>query len=254
MMEGGHDHAPTDERRPLYVQIAATLEQRITGGDYAVGALLPTEAELCRSFGVSRYVVRQAIQHLRGLGLVTARKGVGTRVEARTPETRYLHSMRSLDEILQYAQETRLEVVASEERVARGDLATALGCRSGRRWLKIDGIRYDRRDDRPICLSEVYVDEAFAEVVDDIPEARTPIWAMIERRFGETLLEVEQVIESTVLDESQAGTFALAAGAPALRIIRRYFATGRRLIEVSINLHPADRFSYAMTIRRDHKS
>jgi hypothetical protein len=34
-------------------------------------------------------------------------------------------------------------------------------------------------------------------------------------------------------------------------VIRRYYATGRRLIELSINLHPANRFNYMMRINRD---
>ncbi len=37
---------------------------------------------------------------------------------------------------------------------------------------------------------------------------------------------------------------------PALLITRRYFAPGGRLIELSTSLHPAERFRYAMTLRR----
>ena len=61
----------------------------------------------------------------------------------------------------------------------------------------------------------------------------------------------EQQIEGAVLTEDVARRLGARAGDPALRLTRHYFVTGRRLIEMSISLHPADRFSYAMTIMRD---
>ncbi|WP_367998338.1 FadR/GntR family transcriptional regulator [Cobetia marina] len=56
------------------------LERRITSGDVSVGSKLPTEGELCDAFGVSRTVIREAITHLKSLGLVETRRGVGTTV------------------------------------------------------------------------------------------------------------------------------------------------------------------------------
>ncbi|MBN9264346.1 MAG: UTRA domain-containing protein [Hyphomicrobium sp.] len=77
------------------------------------------------------------------------------------------------------------------------------------------------------------------------------IWEMIERRSGETLVEVEQQIDAVTLDREHAHLLEVAEGTPALRVIRRYYVTGRRLVELSINLHPANRFSYNMRIKRD---
>lgn len=238
-------------RQPLYARVALALSARIEAGDHPVGSLLPTETELQRRFGVSRYVVRQAIQHLRSAGLVSARKGVGTKVEARAASERYLYSMRSLDDILQYASATRLEVAEQTSLIVGRGLALALGCRPGRRFVRIVGVRFAALGGPPICHSEVYVDTAFEAITSEIGAARTAIWALIESRFGERLSEVEQSIEAVTLEGEMAGLLAARTGAPALRITRRYFAAGRRLIEVSISIHPADRFSYAMTIKRD---
>lgn len=64
----------------LSLHVADQLETQITGGDISVGQKLPTENQLCQSFGVSRTVVREAIAHLKSLGLVETRRGVGTTV------------------------------------------------------------------------------------------------------------------------------------------------------------------------------
>ena len=66
---------------PLYLQVARAIEQRICSGALAVGSLLPVETDLAKMFGVSRQTVRHAIAHLRDRGMLSARKGVGTRVE-----------------------------------------------------------------------------------------------------------------------------------------------------------------------------
>lgn len=237
--------------QPLYVQLAQTIGERIASGTYPVGSLLPTEAELGVAFGVSRYTVRQAIQHLRAQGLVSARKGVGTRVETESGETNYKQSIRSLGELLQYATETRLDVTSVEEVEARGRLAELLGSRPKKPWLRVAGVRHGADGEPPHCFNEVIIDGAYRSLADEASTLRTAIWSLIEQRFGETVIEVEQEIEATVLDDEMARMLAAEPGAPALRFTRRYYVTGRRLVEMSISTHPADRFTYRMTIRRE---
>lgn len=253
-IRGGADslrRSEGDGTLPLYVRLAQTIGDRIANGAYPVGSLLPTEAELGLSFGVSRYTVRQAILHLRNQGLVSARKGVGTRVQSVSAEPSYRQSMRSLGELLQYATETRFDVEAIEDVVVRGALAETLGCRPKKPWVRIAGVRHGDSDELPHCFIELYIDEAYRALVDEPGTLRTAIWSLIEQRYGETIIEVDQEIEAMVLDEEMARLLKAEAGAPALKFTRRYYVTGRRLVELSINVHPADRFSYKMTIRRE---
>ncbi len=238
-------------RQPLYVQIAATLAAQISEGTHPVGSLLPTEAELQQQFHVSRYVVRQAIQHLRSMGLVTARKGVGTRVEARQAAARFLLTMHSVGDIRQYASGMRLEILEVDETVLRGSKAALIGARPGRRFLRITGVRRRDRDNKPVSHAEIFIDEAFSGIKAEIPTVGTAIWEMIERQSGETLVEVEQQIDAVTLNGEHARLLDVTDGTPALRVIRRYYVTGRRLVELSINLHPGNRFSYNMRIKRD---
>jgi DNA-binding FadR family transcriptional regulator len=44
---------------------------------YLPGEKIPTETDLCREYGVSRTVVREAIASLRADGLLTSRQGIG---------------------------------------------------------------------------------------------------------------------------------------------------------------------------------
>lgn len=250
MASVGLKRSGSDSGRPLYVQLATVLGERIASGAYPIGDLLPTEAELGKSFGVSRYTVRQAIQHLRTQGLVSARKGVGTRVDATAPDPSYTHAVHSLEDIIQYARETVLDVADIDEVGVRGPMAVELGCRPGKRWLRARGVRYSMPDRLPVCCNEIWIDAAYSEVKPDIGKARTAICALIENHYGETIIEIEQQITATTLTQVQAEQLEARPGDPALTITRRYFVTGRRLIELAYSVHPADRFTYTMTIRR----
>ncbi|GAA5174962.1 hypothetical protein GCM10023321_79940 [Pseudonocardia eucalypti] len=62
---------------PRYRQIAAEVRDAIESGQFAVGLLLPSEAELTGRFGVSRATVRQALDVLERDGLIETRPGKG---------------------------------------------------------------------------------------------------------------------------------------------------------------------------------
>lgn len=64
------------ERRSA--QIAGQLEQEILAGKLPSGERLPSEEKLCVRFEASRTVIREAIQQLRGRGLLRSQKGSGT--------------------------------------------------------------------------------------------------------------------------------------------------------------------------------
>jgi DNA-binding transcriptional regulator YhcF (GntR family) len=67
---------------PLCRQLAGKLIDGIQSGRFPIGSLLPREIELSGIHKVSRQTVRHAIGEWQQKGLVSARKGVGTRVES----------------------------------------------------------------------------------------------------------------------------------------------------------------------------
>lgn len=64
-------------RKPLSTVVAENLFSKIRSGALAPGGRLPTEAELCEEYEVSRTVVREAIARLRSDGLVIPQPGRG---------------------------------------------------------------------------------------------------------------------------------------------------------------------------------
>ena len=76
--------APLTPRLRRSSSIAAELRRLISSGQLKPGDQLPTEATLCRQFGVSRTTLREAIQMLRTSGLLDVTPGRGSFI--RTPD------------------------------------------------------------------------------------------------------------------------------------------------------------------------
>ncbi len=67
--------------------IIKALEQEIMQGKLTPGERLPSEEKLCTRFDASRTVVREAIQQLRGRGLLRTLKGSGSYIADPSLET-----------------------------------------------------------------------------------------------------------------------------------------------------------------------
>ena len=63
---------------PLYVQLEMLLRDKIDARAWRNGEAIPSEAELCERYGVSRGTVRRAIQMLVQEGYLITKKGSGS--------------------------------------------------------------------------------------------------------------------------------------------------------------------------------
>ena len=73
------------KRKPLSAVVAESLAAKIRSDGLIPGAQLPTEAELCSEYDVSRTVIREAVARLRSEGLVIPHQGRGMFVSDLSP-------------------------------------------------------------------------------------------------------------------------------------------------------------------------
>lgn len=80
------ENKPRKRPRKLAQNLVNELTGRIAEGELQLGDKLPTESAIMAQQGVSRTVVREALQRLQASGLVETRHGVGTFVIAKPGE------------------------------------------------------------------------------------------------------------------------------------------------------------------------
>jgi GntR family transcriptional regulator len=233
-----------------YERIAQALEERIASGSVAVGETLPTEAVLCRKYGVSRYTARAALRQLRDAGLITRRPRAGSTVAAARAGAAFSLELGSAEDLLRYATETRFLIQQRQYiRAAGADLA-ALECRRGQEWIKLSGVRVRPRFATPVCLLNVYLNIALAGFEKRLPRSSGVIYPQVEKALGVRISWIGHRIEASLLGEAEARRLRARAGAPALRVRRYYYDANERLLELSDSLHAAERFAYEMRLSR----
>lgn len=239
-----------EDDRPQYVQIGDVLRDRIAKSKYPVGSLLPTESELCAEFASSRHTVREALRLLTESGLILRRQGSGSRVMAATPHQNYVHAMRSLDQLFQYASDTRF--VISEMTTGKPEPTSfpELGD-DGAEWLIVRGLRLERDEDIPICDSIVLVNAAYAGIADELEHGKGAVYRRIEERFGVEVARVVQDISVRQMPAGSAKPLGKTLQDVTVCVRRRYLGPDGAVILASVNYHPADRFAYTMDLRRE---
>jgi GntR family transcriptional regulator len=242
--------ARPDDTQPRYLQIAGNLKQAIARGKYPVGAKLPTEAELCEQFDISRFTAREAVRVLSSAGLVTRRQRVGTVVVAMPDEARYVHDASSVQDLLQYAQDTVLRLAYVGRVALSRAQAKELESPPGVEWVYAMGLRVVPGEARPICVTRLFLNPVLKGIESKLRGRKGAVYALIEAEYGLAIDHVEQELQAVLLDTDDAANLAAQPGMPALRVLRRYRDARGRLLELAENVHPSDRFRYRMHLRK----
>ncbi|MEM9168844.1 MAG: GntR family transcriptional regulator [Pseudomonadota bacterium] len=238
-------------KSPRYAALAAEWRRAIADGRYAVGALLPTEHALCEQHGVSRHTARAALQILESAGLIERRPGLGTIVLSAGDAVEFAQPLGGLDDLMQYAREARLEVRRTGKcTLNKADAALYRGD-AGSLWLRIDGRR--AAGGKPIAATSILIADALGAAENDFADGADPVTETIERRYGVSIAKIRQSIRAETVAGDDADLLEVAAGAPCLRTIRRYYDAADALFVVSDSRHPADRFVYEMSYRRQER-
>lgn len=237
--------------RPRYRVIADRLLAQIAGGRYPVGTLLPTEIELCRRFRSSRYTVREALRVITEKGLVTRRPGAGSIVVAMVQPSVFTQTLGSLGEILSYPSDTYRDGSTSAHVTADADLAALLGCEVGARWFRISGVRRSEGIALPLAWQDIYILPRFSGVVRSPNLDREPVYAQLERMFGQTTECARLQLYPSRVPAKIAALLNVKTGTSAITIVRRYVDRDGENFETTVTIHPEGRFIYSMEFRRE---
>ncbi len=113
----------------LSEQVTDDLGKAIISGKYQTGSNLPTEAQLCEQYSVSRTAVREAVKMLNAKGLISSKPRQGIRVEP--SENWNLYDTNVLDWLLHSSPSLYVLKEFLQVRMAIEPQAAALAARNG---------------------------------------------------------------------------------------------------------------------------
>lgn len=130
---------------PKYVVIVNAVQQRIEDGTYPPGAMLPSETQLIKEFGVSRPTVVRSLELLRQQGWIEAQHGRGRIVRGR-PAAGTRRVSEHTSALLAAVDTADVQVLEAGPVIAPARAAAALQLRAGaavvarRRLVSVDKV------------------------------------------------------------------------------------------------------------------
>ncbi|MGX9935326.1 GntR family transcriptional regulator [Advenella kashmirensis] len=241
------------KRLPRYAWLHQTLLNDIESERYGVGTQLPTEHQLCHIYGVSRHTVREATRRLAEAGLITRTAGSGTVVIASRPvaaEPVFVSAFGSLQDLMRYTEQTRLEVLGEQFITLDPREAARLHVPAGVELLMLHTNRRLVRDGTVISYTRVYLPPEFAGVRDKLTGNHPSVFSILQSEYGQQIHKVSQQVVAERVPESATGLVDCKPGDMALGILRVYFDNAGRLLTASDNFYIPDRFSLMATWER----
>lgn len=236
---------------PYYKRLAGILTEEIRAGRWGIGASMPTEKELCDTYGVSRHTIRESLRQLETRGLIARRQGSGSTVVATTPPVRYEQNTQTIEDMLHHGAATRLQVLQAHELAPDANpFASQVAQLAKTPCVWVRSIRYPRNDARPLALVDVYIairTKAQQKRLLNLDTAAKEIVATVDVQKIE---RIEQHFSAVTVGEAEAKLLHIKPGEAAFQILRHYFDAAGRLIVVAHSLYNGHLFTYASTLRR----
>lgn len=226
-------------RTVRYREIAATLRDRLVGGEFAAGKLLPSEAELSAEHEASRVTVRRALEVLRDEGLIESRQGLGW-FAAVDPVRQSLGRLSTIES--QMAEQG----IRSERRVlefgfvtASARVAKVLGCDQVLRVRRLN-----LADGEPFARVTVFCPANLAADLSRSDVERSPFYELLPVPLGGAV----QTIGAAAATSADARLLGIPEGSPVLRCERVTSSEEGKAVLMSVHVFPSHRTEFVVDL------
>lgn len=232
---------------PLYLRIADGLKEHIV--DLGPGARIPSEPQLAKSWGVSRFTVAKAVEQLVEEGLITRRQGSGSFV-AEAPLRRAPGYLLSFTEAVEAAGH-----VASHKLLAfeAADWTEDLPYQPGSAVMLLDRLRLvDGRAvarHRSILSTEIVAETRLTRAI--AAEPGFSLYRHFEAHGLTVASATERLVACSAGNEDRA-LLGLADDGVVVSVTRHSFAADGRPLDAVAAIYDARRYSYEARLVRQH--
>jgi GntR family transcriptional regulator len=228
-------------RQEAKYRIADAIRSKIASGEYAAGAVVPSETQLAQEFGVAKMTARGALEVLKAEGLLDARQGRATRVRQFSPIRRRSASRlasdvwlagRSIMSTDSSGRRPEVDQVEVSEGPAPEHVARLLGLAEG----ELACVRSRRHvlDGNPVLVSTSYLPAALV-AGSPITQADSGLGGIYARlaEIGHAPTRFVEELRSRMPTAEETARLGLSTGSPVIQIARTAYTADDRVVELN---------------------
>ncbi|MCK5182033.1 MAG: GntR family transcriptional regulator, partial [Dehalococcoidia bacterium] len=205
---------------PSYAQLVRILQEQIAAGKLRPGDRLSSESQLCEHHGVSRMIVRRAINILIEQGLIITRHGQGTFIKP-MQFWAATFSLGQLQNLLSDERVIRIKILEASINLARGRVTHKMAIKRGQRMLFIRRLILSL--DKPIMYHREYlVYDPSRPIVESELEV-TSLRGLFEGTGNSFIKRSMLSIEATVLKDEEAQLLQAPVASAAFNIEHLFY-------------------------------
>ncbi|MDP8244926.1 MAG: GntR family transcriptional regulator [Candidatus Hinthialibacter antarcticus] len=214
--------------RKLYLQLVDVLLSGMESGELSVGSQLPTEDQLCTQQGVSKAVVRSAMQELARKGYVRKIPGKGTFVETPPSQKGVWLSTAITENMLDFGAQWDTEVVQKMLTISPSDLTDLFAQETGHQVFKV--LRLRSIESEPVALELAYVSHDLCPGLPLEDLRGQSLLDIITQKYGIPIVRAADSYEVTTLDERESELLKRDEGEHVLLADRILYTSNNRVV------------------------
>ena len=234
---------------PYYIQVVDSLKDYIDHGGGQPGEQLPGDPELCRLFGVSRTVIRQALKELEYDGLIIREKGKGTFIaEPKIHESLFQELTGFYQDMAAKGHAPVSKILKQTLIPATPKIAAYLNLNPKTPVIHIDRLRFVQ--DEPIVLVTTYLPYSLCPILLEADLTEQSLYAFLEREYGLVIARGRRILEAVLANDYEAELLGVMPGAPLILLDSVSYLDDGTPIEFFHALHRGDRSRFEVELIR----
>lgn len=234
---------------PFYYQLKQILLSDIKKRGLGPGTRLLGDHDLCKTYDVSRTVVRQALAELETEGVIERIKGRGTFVAQKRTGERLVQSLTGLyEDVAARGSHLRSEVRRMEVVPADQSVADVLQLAVGAPVILIERLRFVDEEPWVMVTTHLPYDLAPGLMKEDL--THQSLYGLLEQKYGVVLRFGQRSVEAAVASVEMASSLGIAQGDPVL-VLRSTVYGVERPVEMFVAYHRGDRSRFEVNLSRN---
>src|SRR4030042_6677101 len=233
---------------PLYFQLEQIVKSKIITGEYMPGEQIPTEKELCETYGVSSITARQAILNLVNEGLLIRIQGKGTFVTEDIANTNTLQLRGSINDLITNGLKTQEVKVLSINRIKPPKkVSKFFGIKEDEEVIQVKRTR--NANNLPVSYIINYLPLETGVKIKEEDLQKYPMLQILRDQVGIPLSGAIQYIEAIIADYDIASALSVSITSPILYIETLVFEKGKKPVEFVQTFIRPDRYKNSVMLR-----